>query len=135
MKLGYLAYRNMVSKPLNLVLSVLLLVLSVSLVTFVLQLSQQIGGQLRRNIAPFDMVVGAKGSPLQLVLSSVLHVDAPTGNIKLSEVNALKKHPYVQIAIPLSYGDNYKGFRILGTEASYLNQYNAQFLEGELFAF
>ena len=85
MKLAYLAFRNMVSKPLNLLLSLLLLSLSVSLVTFVLQLSQQLGGQLNKNIAPFDMVVGAKGSPLQLVLSSVLHVDVPTGNIKLEE--------------------------------------------------
>lgn len=132
MKLGYLAYKNMVSKPLNLIMSLMLLSLSVSLVTFVLQLSQQLGGQLRKNIAPFDMVVGAKGSPLQLVLSSVLHIDAPTGNIKLKEVAALQKHPFVQNAIPVSYGDNYKGFRILGTEAAYLDHYNAQLSEGKL---
>lgn len=130
MKLGYLAFRNMVSKPLNLLLSLLLLLLSVSLVTFVLQLSQQLNGQLGKNIAPFDMVIGAKGSPLQLVLSAVLHADAPTGNIKLKEVAALQKHPFVQTAIPVSYGDNYKGFRILGTEYGYLDHYDAELLEG-----
>ncbi|KQC30358.1 ABC transporter permease [Flagellimonas eckloniae] len=130
MKLGYLAFRNMVSKPLNLLLSLLLLLLSVSLVTFVLQLSQQLNGQLSKNIAPFDMVIGAKGSPLQLVLSAVLHVDAPTGNIKLKEVAALQKHPFVQTAIPVSYGDNYKGFRILGTEYGYLDHYDAELSEG-----
>lgn len=133
MKLSYLAFKNMVSKPLNLLLSLMLLLLSVSLVTFVLQLSQQLGGQLNKNIAPFDMVVGAKGSPLQLVLSSVLHVDAPTGNIKLKEVEMLQKHPFVQTAIPVSYGDNYKGFRILGTEVQYLDHYNAQLSEGKLY--
>ncbi|WP_350286296.1 FtsX-like permease family protein [uncultured Croceitalea sp.] len=133
MKLGYLAFRNMVSKPLNLLLSLLLLLLSVSLVTFVLQLSQQLGGQLSKNIAPFDMVVGAKGSPLQLVLSAVLHIDAPTGNIKLEEVTTLQKHPFVQTAIPVSYGDNYKGFRILGTEYGYLDRYNAELSEGILY--
>ncbi len=133
MKLGYLAFKNLVSKPLNLLLSLMLLSLSVSLVTFVLQLSQQLGGQLNKNIAPFDMVVGAKGSPLQLVLSSVLHVDAPTGNIKLKDAAVLKKHPFVQTAIPVSYGDNYKGYRILGTEADYLDHYNAELLEGMLF--
>lgn len=131
MKLSYLAYRNMVSKPLNLLLSLLLLLLSVSLVTFVLQLSKQLGGQLNKNIAPFDMVVGAKGSPLQLVLSSVLHVDAPTGNIKLKEVATLQKHPFIQTAIPVSYGDNYKGYRILGTEVRYLDLYNAQLTDGK----
>jgi len=133
MKLGYLAYKNMVSKPLNLLMSLMLLFLSVSLVTFVLELSQQLGGQLSKNIAPFDMVVGAKGSPLQLVLSSVLHIDAPTGNIKLKEVAVLQKHPFVKNAIPVSYGDNYKGFRILGTELGYLDIYNAQLSEGDLY--
>src|SRR6056297_2094225 len=132
MSLAYLAYKNMVSKPLNLLMSLLLLSLSVSLVTFVLQLSQQLGGQLSKNIAPFDMVVGAKGSPLQLVLSSVLHVDNPTGNIKLKDVVPLQKHPFVQHAIPVSYGDNYKGFRILGTGKEYITLYNAQIAKGIL---
>jgi len=133
MKLAYLAYRNMVSKPLNLILSLLLLVLSVSLVTYVLQLSKQLNGQLDKNIAPVDMVVGAKGSPLQLVLSSVLHIDAPTGNIKLEEAEQIMKHPFVESAIPVSYGDNYKGYRILGTELSYFKSYNAVLSEGRLF--
>ena len=133
MKLGYLAFKNMVSKPLNLLLSLMLLILSVSLVTFVLQLSQQMEGQLNKNIAPFDMVIGAKGSPLQLVLSSVLHIDVPTGNIKLKDASMLQKHPFVQTAIPVSYGDNYKGYRILGTEAAYLDHYQAQLSEGRLY--
>ena len=133
MKLGFIAYKNMVSKPLNMVLSLLLLVLSVSLVTFVFQLSKQLNGQMDKNISPVDMVVGAKGSPLQLVLSSVLHIDVPTGNIKLQEATQIMKHPFVGSAIPVSYGDNYKGYRILGTEPVYLDQYNASLREGRLF--
>ena len=133
MNLGYLAYRNMVSKPLNLMLSLLLLSLSVSLVTFVLQLNEQLGNQLNKNIAPFDMVVGAKGSPLQLVLSSVLHVDNPTGNIKFKDVTQIQNHPFVAESIPVSYGDNYKGYRILGTEPDYLESYGAEVQEGRLF--
>lgn len=133
MSLAYLAFRNMVSKPLNLLLSLLLLVLSVSLVTFVLQFSKQLNGQLDKNIAPFDMVVGAKGSPLQLVLSSVLHVDDPTGNIPMEESEFLEKSPLVSEAIPVSYGDNHMGYRILGTTMGYLDKYNASLSEGELF--
>lgn len=133
MNLGYLAYKNMVSKPLNLILSLMLLSLSVSLVTFVLQLNKQLSGQLSKNIAPFDMVVGAKGSPLQLVLSSVLHVDVPTGNIKLNDIKQLQNHPFVSQSIPVSYGDNYKGYRILGTEPIYLDSYGAELQEGRLF--
>ena len=133
MKLGYLAYKNMVSKPLNLILSLMLLLLSVALVTFALQMSQQLDQQLNKNIKPFDMVVGAKGSPLQLVLASILHLDNPTGNIKLKEASLVEKNPLVETAIPISYGDNYKGYRILGTETAYLEHYNAQLQEGKLF--
>ena len=133
MKLGYLAYKNMVSKPLNLILSLMLLLLSVALVTFALQMSQQLDQQLNKNIKPFDMVVGAKGSPLQLVLASILHLDNPTGNIKLKEASLVEKNPLVETAIPISYGDNYKGYRILGTETAYLDHYNAQLQEGKLF--
>ncbi|MEO0571653.1 MAG: FtsX-like permease family protein [Bacteroidota bacterium] len=133
MKLGFVAYKNMISKPLNMVLSLLLLVLSVSLVTFVLQLSKQLNGQMDKNINPVDMVVGAKGSPLQLVLSSVLHIDTPTGNVKLEEAEQIMNHPFVGSAIPVSYGDNYKGYRILGTEPEYLERYEAVLQEGRLF--
>lgn len=133
MNLLYIAYRNMVSKPLSMVLSLVLLVLSVSLVTFILQLSQQINGQMAQNIGPVDMVVGAKGSPLQLVLSSVLHIDAPTGNISLNEAQAIKNHPFVGSAIPISYGDNYRGYRILGTEHAYLENYQVKLSHGRLF--
>lgn len=133
MSIVYLAYKNLVSKPLNLALSLLLLMLSVSLVTFVFQLRDQLDNQLDKNIAPFDMVVGAKGSPLQLILSSVLHIDAPTGNIKLSDVKLLQKHPFVKAAIPVSYGDNYNGYRILGTKKEYLQRYNVELSEGKLF--
>ncbi len=133
MKLGFIAYKNMVSKPLNMVLSLLLLVLSVSLVTFVLQLSKQLNGQMDKNISPVDMVVGAKGSPLQLVLSSVLHIDSPTGNIKLNEAEQIIKHPFVDSAIPVSYGDNYRGYRILGTDPAYFERYEAVLQQGRLY--
>lgn len=122
----------MVSKPLNLVLSLLLLLLSVALVTFSLELSEQMRGQLDKNIKPIDMVVGAKGSPLQLVLSSVLHIDNPTGNILLKDTKVLENHPFVETTIPLSYGDNYKGYKILGTTSAYLENYDAELAEGKL---
>ena len=133
MRMIRLALRNLIARPLSLLLNLLLLTLSISLITFAIQLSNQLGDQLNRNIAPFDMVVGAKGSPLQLVLSSVLHLDDPTGNIHFSKVKPLMTHPFVDYAIPVSYGDNYKGFRILGTEPVYLEQYKAQLMRGTLF--
>ena len=116
----------MISKPLNMVLSLLLLVLSVTLVTFILQVIGQIDGQMTKNIAPVNMVVGAKGKSLQLVLSSVLHIDNPTGNISLADAKTIKKNPMVQSAVSVSYGDNYKGYRILGTELGYFDYYQGE---------
>ncbi len=133
MSLIHLAYRNLISKPMSLIFNVLLLVLSVSLVTFILQLSQQINGQLEKNIAPVDMVIGAKGSPLQLVLSSVLHIDSPTGNIPLGEVQKIQKHPFIKSAIPLCYGDNHQGYRIVGSKASFIAAYQGELESGKIF--
>lgn len=129
----HLAYKNLISKPLNTFLSILLLLLSISLATFVLQIRKQLNQYLESNSKPFDMVIGAKGSPLQLVLSSVLHIDNPTGNIPLEEALELSKNPMVKEVIPVSYGDNYNGYRILGTSKEYLGKYNATLQEGELY--
>lgn len=123
----------MVSKPLNTILSVILLGLSVALLSGAIQFQNVIQNQLYNNIKNIDMVVGAKGSPLQLVLSSVLHIDAPLGNISLSEANKIVRHPMVASAIPLSYGDNHAGYRIIGTTLPFLEVYNANFKDGEPF--
>jgi len=129
----YLAYKNLIHKPLNTFLSVLLLLLSISLATFVLQVKNQLSRHLENNSKSFDMVIGAKGSPLQLVLSSLLHIDNPTGNIPLEEALKIGKNPMVKEMIPISYGDNYKGYRILGTSHEYLTKYEASLQKGKLF--
>ncbi|GAA4272436.1 ABC transporter permease [Aquimarina gracilis] len=98
-----------------------------------MQIRNQLSQHLEKNIKPFDMVIGAKGSPLQLVLSSVLHIDNPTGNILLEEALKIGRNPMVKDMIPVSYGDNYKGIRILGTPHEYLTKYQASLQEGRLY--
>ncbi|MBP2830870.1 FtsX-like permease family protein [Aquimarina sp. U1-2] len=114
-------------------LSIVLLMLSISLATFVLQIRNQLLHHLERTIKPFDMVIGAKGSSLQLVLSSVLHIDNPTGNISLEKAMRIARNPMAKDIIPVSYGDNYKGIRILGTSKEYLTTYDASLQDGKLF--
>ena len=63
----------------------------------------------------FDAVLGARGSPLQLVLNTVFHLETSPGNIPWSLYEEFKDDPRVEIAIPYAVGDNYKGFRIVGT--------------------
>ena len=83
------------------------------------------------NLKGIDMVVGAKGSPLQLILSAVYHIDSPTGNISVEDAEKIKNNRMVGSSIDLLYGDNYKGYRIVGTEQKFLDLYNAKIKEGK----
>lgn len=130
MNLATIAWKNLWARPWATMISLLLLVLGVSIISLLIQLNSQLDDQFKKNIRGIDMVVGAKGSPLQLVLSSVYHIDNPTGNIPLSEAKVLQKHPLVAKWIPMAYGDNFKGYRILGTEWSYVEHYEAELAEG-----
>ncbi len=91
MNLLTISIANLKEKKLNSFLSALLLTLGIGMISLLLLLNKQLDEQFRRNIRGIDMVVGAKGSPLQLILSSIYQIDAPTGNVPLSEVNNLKK--------------------------------------------
>jgi putative ABC transport system permease protein len=126
-------YRNLVYKPLNALLSLALLMLSVAIISLLLVAGKQVSEKLDNDLEGVDMVVGAKGSPLQLVLSAVYHVDAPTGNISKKEADKLAKNPLIESAIPLAYGDSYKGYRILGTTPAYPAMYKAELSEGAMF--
>jgi putative ABC transport system permease protein len=133
MNLLKISWANIQDKKLNSFLSVLLLTLGIGMISLLLLLNKQLDEQFRRNIRGIDMVVGAKGSPLQLILSSIYQIDAPTGNVPLAEVNKLKMNPFVKTVIPLSMGDNYSGYRIVGTTPQYLLHYEASVGEGRLF--
>ncbi|TDE12439.1 ABC transporter permease [Dyadobacter psychrotolerans] len=133
MNLFKISVANLKEKKLNSFLSALLLTLGIGMISLLLLLNKQLDEQFRRNIRGIDMVVGAKGSPLQLILSSIYQIDAPTGNIPLSEVNSLKRNPFVKNVIPLSMGDNYQGFRIVGTSAKYPEHFQAKVISGKLF--
>ena len=122
----------MVNKPLSTLLSLLLLMLSVGMISFLLEVNRNVNEQMNHNLKGIDMVVGAKGSPLQLVLSAVYHIDAPTGNIPLNEALKLKKNRFIASATPLSYGDSYKGYRIVGTDSTYPELFSATIQKGRL---
>lgn len=135
MNLAQLSWNNLKAKPLTSFLSLLLLTMGVAMIALLVQVNREISAQFEKNLAGIDMVVGAKGSPLQLILSSMYHIDAPTGNISWAEAQQLMKHPMVSKGVPLAYGDNYQGFRILGTTTEYLDLYEATDLQaGKLWA-
>ena len=63
----------------------------------------------------FDAVLGARGSPLQLVLNSIFHLEASPGNVSAADYLDIKNNPNVELAIPIAVGDNYHGYRLVGT--------------------
>lgn len=134
MKLGstYQAWRNLRAKPLQTALSLALLAFGVGMVSLMLLTEKQVNDAFERNIKDIDLVLGAKGSPLQLILANVYHIDAPTGNILLSEAQKVVRHPYIESGIPLAYGDNHEGYRIVGTEHSYAEHYGVEVAQGKL---
>lgn len=132
MNLLTLSWKNLLHKPLHMGLSLLLFTLGVGLVSFLLVLNRQVQDQFDENLAGIDMIIGAKGSPLQLVLSSMYHVDAPTGNILVKDARPFlnPKHPLISQAIPVSLGDNYHGYRIVGTTPAFADLYGGKIREG-----
>ena len=133
-ELALLSLRYLWSRPLTALLNLLLLALGLASITFVLLVSSQIDRAFERDLAGIDAVVGAKGSPMQLILSGVFHIDVPPGNIPLEEVKALQANPQVAQVIPLSLGDSYRGFRIVGTTPDYIAHYGARIAQGTAWA-
>ncbi|MCC7037596.1 MAG: ABC transporter permease [Alphaproteobacteria bacterium] len=129
-----LALSSIRSRPLQSALCVTAASAGVALLAALLLLSQGVQDGFLRNAQGIDVVVGAKGSPLQLVLSSVYHADVPTGNIDIRDMEKLQHNPKVKSIIPVALGDNYRGFRIVGTMPEYLAHYGAQYEDGKMFA-
>lgn len=133
MNLLKLSIKSIVSRPLSSLLSWLLLAFGVTVIVLILQVSDQLRQQISKNAKGIDLVVGAKGSPLQLILSCIFHVDFPTGNISLQDADQLSKNRLIEQAIPLSLGDSYLGYRIVGTTEAYGQLYEAKLQSGAWF--
>jgi len=127
-----LGARTVRRRPLPAVLTVLLLALGIATVVVVLLFQRALEDRLGRDARGIDLVVGAKGSGLQLVLSSVFHADVPTGNVRLPELGDIARHPMVAGVIPLSLGDSYRGFRVVGTTHAYVGHYGGRTTQGRL---
>ncbi|MEA5062114.1 MAG: ABC transporter permease [Proteiniphilum sp.] len=119
------------AKPLSTILNIFLFATGVAIISFLFLTTDKIESQLKNNVANIDLVVGAKGSPLQLILAGIYHIDHPTGNIQYKDALELTKNPLVKQAVPLALGDSYHGFRIVGTNQTYPDLYHGQLKEGK----
>ncbi|MEP1420687.1 MAG: ABC transporter permease [Erythrobacter sp.] len=128
-----LALAYLRDRPLTTALNVLLLAIAVAMLVLLLQFGNQANERFERHAREVDLVVGSKGSPLQLILSSIFYVDQPTGNIPLSSLDLLRTDPAVARAVPLALGDNFEGYRIVGTDESFADLYGTEIADGRAF--
>ena len=132
MNLVKLSWKNIIYRPLSSGLSILLLASGLSIILISLITYKQLNEKFDSNANKVDLVIGAKGSRLQLVLCNIFQIDNPTGNINYARTGFLRMHPYVDKAIPLSLGDNYKSYRIVATTKDYIHLYGGKVAEGKL---
>lgn len=125
-----LALAHIFDRPMPVMLNVLLIAFTGALLLILASLSTHASKRFDRDMADIDLVVSAKGSPLQVILSSLFHVDVPTGNIAFKAADKLAKNPLVANAIPIAVGDRFRGFRVVGTTRDYLNLYKASACDG-----
>lgn len=127
-----LAFQYIKQNKATALLGILLAAFGSAILCILMLTSNQLENQLDQNSRGIDLVVGAKGSPTQLILSSIYHVDNPTGNITMRDAQLLANNPYVRMAVPLALGDNFKGHRIVGTDSTFLELYQLEVGEGRL---
>jgi putative ABC transport system permease protein len=127
-----LAVSYLRARPLWALQNVLLLALGIGTIGFVLIVDREAAARFERDARGIDLVVGAKGSPLQLILAGVYHLDVPSGNIPLAAQDTLSRDPLVRSAIPLSLGDSFRGFRIAGTTPDYVALYGGVLASGAM---
>ncbi|WDU54690.1 FtsX-like permease family protein [Taylorella equigenitalis] len=119
--LSKISLKELFHKPFQTILLIILIALSIAASVFFVSLNQGIHGGLVKATEPFPQVVGAKGGINQLLLNTVFLQDRPIGNIPQKVLTDLKANKLVNMAIPLGYGDNYRGFRLVGTSTDIFN--------------
>ena len=128
-----LSWKNITSKPLPSILSMLLLAVGLSTAIILKLTEHQLTENINNTGKDVKLVIGAKGSRLQLVLSSVFQIDNPTGNINYGFYTLLKRNRMIKEMIPVSMGDSYKRKRIVGTNQDYVRLFSGKLKEGVLF--
>ncbi|MBM7618233.1 putative ABC transport system permease protein [Bacillus tianshenii] len=110
-------------RKLNAAFTVVALTLAVTLTFLVIMLSSGIEQGIKKQSATYDLIVGAEGSPTQLVLNSVMYLDAPIGNIPYHIYEDMKEDDRILRAVPLALGDSYYGLPIVGTTQDFFLPY------------
>ncbi len=115
MTIPLILYRSLRQHALPSLVAIASIALASGLLMTVWAVKEEAQDSFVNTTTTFDAVLGARGSKLQLVLNSIFHLEASPGNLPESDYLMIKHHPAVKTAIPIAVGDNYYGWRIVGT--------------------
>lgn len=125
------AWANLRASPIASLVNVLLMTLGTASIVLLLLAGERLADTLSRDARGIDLVLGAKGSPTQLILAAVYHADIPPGNISLQEAQTWAADGRIELAVPLSLGDSFRGFRIVGTDHAFFDLFPNELQSGE----
>lgn len=115
MTLPLIVYRSLRQHALSTLVTATSIALACGLLMAVWMVKTQSQKAFAESTTAFDAVLGARGSKLQLVLNAIFHLEASPGNLAPADFDGIRRHPAVKTAIPIAVGDNYEGWRIVGT--------------------
>ncbi len=118
-----LALRSLRNRRLTTILTVLSIALSVALLVGVETVRRGIRESFAGTIRGTDLIVGARGGSQQLLLSSIFGLGSPAGSIEWDTYQKWARHPAVKWTIPISLGDSYYGYRVVGTTSAFFEHY------------
>ena len=123
MFLFYLTLKSYRLRKVTVSLLLLSIALSVSLFLGIQIIRKEVKNKFSNAISQTDLIVGSRTGDINLLLYSVFHIGNATNNIKFQTYEYFKNHNFVKWAIPISLGDSHKGFRVIGTNASFFEHY------------
>jgi len=129
---GWMVGKSLRQHALATIVTVFSVALGCGLLMAVFAIKKQTYDAFTGGNAGFDAVLGARGSQLQLVLNTVFHLETSPGNLPWSMYAAIKKDPRVELAVPYAVGDNFRGFRIVGTTDEMFTRF--EYLQGRISA-
>ncbi len=119
----FLTFKSILNRKFTSFLCILSIALSVCLFLGIERIRSGARDGFTNTISKTDLIVGAKGGAIQLLLYTVFHLGSSVNNIRMETYEELKNHPQVEWAIPISLGDSYKGFRVVGTDENFFSHY------------
>ncbi len=117
-----IAFKSLLNRKLSVLLTLMSIGVGVTLLLGIERLRVTTQKGFESTISQTDVIVGARGAPLQILLYSVFHVGNPLNNVRMTSFEKYKANPEVSWAVPVSLGDSHNGFRVVGTDKIFFDK-------------